>query len=122
MDKFRHSLSALENFFQKKHTHAGSIVNTTLPACYIYDLSPFLSNLIRASSVARTPSATTSPTTCLAVGANSPSKYSSTTLDGIPSRVSRLSPPSTYCRVFRKEFLCPLSRMLFGYSHLQPHV
>ena len=29
-------LSALENFFQKKHTHAGSIVNTTLPACCIY--------------------------------------------------------------------------------------
>ena len=28
--------SAHENFFQKKYTHAGSLVNTTLPACYIY--------------------------------------------------------------------------------------
>ena len=28
--------SAHENFFQKKHTHAGSIVNTTLPAWCIY--------------------------------------------------------------------------------------
>ena len=26
--------------FFTKHTHAGSIVNTTLPACYIYDLFP----------------------------------------------------------------------------------
>ena len=68
---------------------------------YIY--SSFPSNLIRASSVARTPSATTSPTTRPVLGgvpdnarvmgctcANSPSKYSSTTLDGVPSRVSRL--------------------------------
>ena len=29
-------LSALENFFLKKYTHAESIVNTTLPACCIY--------------------------------------------------------------------------------------
>ena len=29
-------LSAHENFFQKKYTHAGSLVNTTLPACCIY--------------------------------------------------------------------------------------
>ena len=29
-------LSALENFFLKKYTHAGSIVNTTLPAFCIY--------------------------------------------------------------------------------------
>ena len=28
--------SAHENFFQKKYTHAGSLVNTILPACYIY--------------------------------------------------------------------------------------
>ena len=28
--------SAHENFFQKKYTHAGSLVNTTLPALYIY--------------------------------------------------------------------------------------
>ena len=28
--------SARENFFRKKYPHAGSIVNTTLPACYIY--------------------------------------------------------------------------------------
>ena len=83
------SLSAHENFFQKKHSHAGSLVNTTLPACSIYDLSPFPSNLIRASSVARTPSATISPATGLVLGgvpdnarvmgctcANSPSKTS----------------------------------------------
>ena len=57
---------------------------------YIY--SSFPSNLIRASSVARTPSATTSPTTRPVLGANSPSKYSSTTLDGVPSRVSRFVP------------------------------
>ena len=28
--------SAHKNFFQKKYTHARSLVNTTLPACYIY--------------------------------------------------------------------------------------
>ena len=28
--------SARENFFSKKYTHAGIIINTTLPACYIY--------------------------------------------------------------------------------------
>ena len=28
--------SARENFFQKKYTHAGSLVNTTLPVLYIY--------------------------------------------------------------------------------------
>ncbi len=52
--------------------------------------SPFPSNLIRASSVASTPSATISPTTCLVLGDFPPSKYSSTTLDGVPSRVSRI--------------------------------
>ena len=33
---FLSQLSAHENFFQKKYTHAGSIVNTILPACHIY--------------------------------------------------------------------------------------
>ena len=28
--------SARENFFQKKYTHAGSLVNTAFPACCIY--------------------------------------------------------------------------------------
>ena len=28
--------SALKNFFQKEYTHAGRMVNTTLPACHIY--------------------------------------------------------------------------------------
>jgi hypothetical protein len=32
---FLSQLSAVENFFSKKITHAGSIVNTTLPACCI---------------------------------------------------------------------------------------
>ena len=39
----------------------------------IYHHSPFLSNLIRASSVARTPSATLFPVTCLVLGGSSPS-------------------------------------------------
>ena len=88
----RHNLRA-KTFFKKKYTHAGSIVNTTLPACCLYHLSPFLSNLIRASSVASTPSATISLTARPVLGANSPSKYSSTMLDGVPSRVSRLPNP-----------------------------
>ena len=39
----------------------------------IYHLSPFLSNPIRASSVARTPSATIFPATGLVLGGSSPS-------------------------------------------------
>ena len=37
--------------------------------------------------------------------------YSSTypLLAGVPSRASRLPTPSTYCRVFHKKLLCPLS-------------
>ena len=88
----RHNLRA-RNFFQKKYTHAGSIVNTALSACCISHLpflAPFLSNPIRASSVAITPSATISTATGLVLGGSSPSKYSSTMLAGVPSRVSRL--------------------------------
>lgn len=33
---FTPQLRALKKLFSKKHTHAGSLVNTTLPACYIY--------------------------------------------------------------------------------------
>ena len=45
--------SALENFFQNTHTHAGSLVNTILPACYIYHfalhfLKPSAQNPFRA--------------------------------------------------------------------------
>ena len=40
----------------------------------------------------RTPSATISLTARLVLGGSSPSNYSSTMLDGVPSRVSRLPP------------------------------
>ena len=88
-----HSSSALENFFQKKHTHAGSLVNTTLPACYIYVLSPFPSNLIRASSAASTPSATLFPATCLVLGGSSPSLIPAT---GFAFASGLANPPRLY--------------------------
>ena len=31
-----HNFRYSKTFFKKKYTHAGSIVNTTLPACHIY--------------------------------------------------------------------------------------
>ena len=35
LERIASDFPARENFF-RKNTHAGSLVNTTLPACYIY--------------------------------------------------------------------------------------
>ena len=35
----RHNLLHAKTFFQKKYTHAGSLVNTILPVCCIYHFS-----------------------------------------------------------------------------------
>ena len=47
------AIFARRNFFQKKYTHAGGLVNTALPACYIYHftlqiLKPSAQNPFRA--------------------------------------------------------------------------
>ena len=56
-------------------------------------LSPFLSNPIRASSVARTPSATIFSTTCLVLGGSSPSLIPAT---GFAFASGLANPPCLY--------------------------
>ena len=80
--------------------------------CLEHALSPFLSNPIRASSVARTPSATTSLTARLVLGGSSPSLIPAT---GFAFASDLANPPCLYTLHFTRKNHIALAHMRFYY-------
>ena len=103
--------SALKNCFQEKYTHAGSLLNTTLPACYIYDI-------LRSSRIPSEPlvrlvllvllSLTARPV----LGSSSPSLIPAT---GFAFASGLANPPGLYTLHFTRKNRIVLAHMRFFY-------